>query len=286
MLTKLFYGLLLLLSSSVYVDSLQCYRCTEEYKSPFNLTITAENFPSFGPTCNLTEAKHQCFSKIFVFLNNNVTTQTIISYGFDPMSDTDPTIISPGHYVRLGVSRQLIEVTWLKSIQYNCIEDGCNSADNMKRVLKSTTHLTHDFEKLDSLIAPIPNFNSSSCVDMSYMPTIPCEPSVPANKCGQCKLMFYTVHNETCARCVEFSSGYANSVTRHTIFRLSDRSQSDQFDMQCSVQNCNSPSNADRIIETSTLIFDVNEFLGSKAVSSSFSSYIYLFILISFLNKI
>ncbi|CAF4617466.1 unnamed protein product [Rotaria sp. Silwood2] len=215
-------------------------------------------------------AEYQCIIKVFVFLQDNSTTETEINYGYDPTNGKDPSTNVPDHYVRLGVSRQLLKPVWSHSIQYNCITDGCNSAENLKRVIKAIIQIEQAFEQLDSLIDPLSSFDPSSCLNYSNATTPKkCDSPVEVSQCRQCSLEFDTNNHQTCAGCVKFDEYYANSVTRWALFRMKDRSESNQYQMQCSIKGCNSPENTDRIRRASTIQFDFDRFLGSAGIIST-----------------
>lgn len=273
---------LLLLELFFFVEgirSLKCYISLLPYE--INDDLTLDNLPSFANN-QLVDASGSCTLNV-EWLRNPRSSFLVFGYTTDISADS----------VVAGVRYQLAGEAFLqrlsRKIEYVCrSSDGCNSEDNLRRLLRSI-RLTETFSpQFDSLLVADPSFSNQSirsCNEQRTSTEI-CPPRDDLN-CQRCEIIVdwrNVSKSEICATCPGASSD-VNSIVRAKTFLLNNRSLSvDHLQLWCQTgEQCNSFDNVQLIRQASVIDLDFDKFFDKPSHASFFSpSSMVIFLLLFF----
>ena len=253
-----FIGLIILVQNQ-YLFANQCYDCTQSFNYPItieNLTETVTN------SCSIQTNVSACFTRV-----------TWFEAGHSELyftSESDPVVDDT---IKILVNRRVItwsaEYTTRRYIIHICQNSNnlpCNTIDNLKRLLASTTLPTDEqIAKFDSLIAPTTDFYGGSCFNQTNATACP---TTNIASCQQCMgIMEYANETTYCLMCPAGKAN-ANFFDYESTYALKNQTHSYTVRLGCrKYSQCNSIENINKIKTTLSSYFDYSTFNGSTTTS-------------------
>jgi hypothetical protein len=226
----------------------------------FNYSITIDNIPF--PTrddCELVSAENSCSVRVAWFNDGSseVYYSTDVPVPFDSVMATTERKVTTwsGEYVTH------------KFLIYSCKASNttpCNTVENLKRSIISTTFPTDDqIRQFDALIVPTTDFDGSLCSKLSNSTDCP---ETNLASCQQCMgIVQYSKQIDTCATCPA-GKAITNFFDYETTFLLNDQTRLDVIRLGCRKYGaCNSLENVGKIKNTLITQFNFDKFYSSTA---------------------
>ncbi|CAF2989875.1 unnamed protein product [Rotaria socialis] len=250
------FGLILIVHAR-YILGNVCHECNG---MTFNSIITVDNLPSpIGEECEIVPSEYGCSARVTWF--DDGTSE--VHYIADPNFPLESVITQTERKVTTWSGEYITN----KYISFNCQASNntpCNTAENLKRALISTTWSTNEqIEKFDTLIVPTTDFYGSTCLQLLNKSNCPITNLL---SCQQCMgIIEYSNTKSVCAMCPS-GKALTNSYEHETIFFLQNKTQVDKITLACRRRGaCNSIENIDRIKNELDIKFDFEKFYRSTA---------------------
>jgi hypothetical protein len=245
------------------VPSYLAYDCHQCNAFVLNTPVTIDTIPKpDGPTCRIVPGKSGCYVRIG-WLDDGTSE---VYYSADPALLFDSVIIEIDRTIDLQSKLQIKH----RSLGYACQSTAmpCNTPENFKRVLRSTTFPTEQkIQPFDQLIQPLSPFDGNQCSQESNIPVCL---TTNITACEQCiGLAEYTNELNICGACPA-DRAVVNFLRVIAVFMLNNRTRKSFTQIACQQNGaCNSRTNLEHIRQSLSFDFDFNTF--NRATSSIYT---------------
>jgi hypothetical protein len=252
MLTRVFFVLcIVVLRQNVFGTLLGCYHCPD--LRVYNYIMTLETVPNdLVNECSYQMSRRSCSIDVQIDFDKKKTTVNITS-----STNYIETSINAVATIEFGLK-------YKKQISFWCSDPhgGCNDVAYLKRVFRSTT-IDGSFKELEPLLLPTnQTIDRNSC--MLFSNTTATECPIECHEDSKACFISGITHTENsfevCARCSPMNEYYLTHSKTFFINNLSIR-QPDNRRLLCSLPECNSIANLERIRKLVTIDFDPTKFL-------------------------